>query len=430
MVGTAEVRIWGETAGAVHWDNDRGFASFEFFPDFARNNWDLSPIHMPVHDSTGRIYAFPSLPEVSFKGLPGLLSDSLPDEFGHKMIDQWLAVMNINGSAFTPVDRLCYIGERGMGALEFHPAMKYARDKKSTPLEIDQLVEFAGKVLDERKRFNAHLKDEKGLMELIRVGSSAGGQRPKAIIAFNEHTREVRSGQVTAPPGFEHWILKLDGVTHQTLKDPKGFGRIEYACYRMALACGIVMNESRLLEEGGRAHFMTKRFDRQGSEEKIHMQTLCALAHYDYQSQGYYAYENAFEVMRQMKLPAPQFEQLYRRMVFNILVRNQDDHTKNIAFLMNKTGIWNLSPAYDVTYAYNPDGFWTNRHQMSVNGKRDDFTKKDLLSVGDKISLKKSVEIPEEISEIISHWHTFAEEAGIPLHQANRLFKAFRLTLA
>lgn len=316
-----------------------------------------------------------------------------------------------------------------MGALEFHPMIKEVRSKGSEVVEIDRLVEFAGKILQHRNKFRADLKDTKGFNELIRVGTSAGGQRPKAIIAFHRKTLEVRSGQVPAPPGFEHWIIKLDGVSNNLLKDPKGYGRIEYAYYLMALDCGIRISESRLLEEGGRAHFMTKRFDRRGSSEKIHMQSLCAMAHYDFKQPGAYSYEQAFETMRMLRLPHPQMEQLFRRMVFNLIARNQDDHTKNITFLMESTGEWRLSPAYDLTYSFNPSGAWTSRHQMSVNGKRDGFTKSDLITTGEKLNLKKSNEIVEEITTTVANWDHYAGMAGIPKMQAARLKKAFRLDL-
>jgi serine/threonine-protein kinase HipA len=429
MTGTAEVRIWGQKAGAISWDRNRRQGSFQFFPDFFKNGWDLSPIQMPVSNPADRIYSFPGLNEETYRGLPGLLADSLPDEFGNRIIDQWLAVNNLNRSEFSPVDRLCYTGERGMGAMEYHPVIKEAAGKLSEVLEMDRLVEFAGKVLQRRKKFETDLKDEKGFKELIRVGTSAGGQRPKAIIAFNEKTLQVRSGQVPAPPGFEHWIIKLDGVAENRLKDPKGYGRIEYAYYLMALDCGINISESRLFEEGGRAHFMTKRFDRRGNAEKIHMQTLCATAHFDYKSPGAYSYENAFEIMRQLKLPYLQTEQLFRRMVFNIIARNQDDHTKNIAFLMDRSGEWKLSPAYDLTYAFNPSGIWTHQHQMSVNGKRDGFDNTDLITTGEKLNLKKSKEILEEITMTIANWDIYSKTAGIPKLQATLVKKVFRMEL-
>lgn len=429
MIDTAEVRIWGEKAGVVAWDRERRSGSFQFYPAFAKNRWDLSPLWMPLSDPPGRIYLFPSLNEETYKGLPGLLADSLPDDFGNSVIDQWLALNQINRPDFSPVDRLCYIGERGMGALEFHPVVREIRSGRSEVVELERLVEFAGKILQRRHKFGTDLKDSKGFNELIHVGTSAGGQRPKAIIAFNEKTLELRSGQVSAPPGFEHWIIKLDGVSNNLLKDPKGYGRIEFAYSLMARDCGIRISESRLFEEGGRAHFMTKRFDRRGPAEKIHMQSLCALAHFDFKSPGSYSYENAFETMRRLRLPHPQMEQLFRRMVFNIIARNQDDHTKNITFLMDRSGEWQLSPAYDLTYSFNPSGAWTSRHQMSVNGKRDGFTRSDITAVGKSTDLKKSLEILEEITAVIANWEHYAAIAGIPRSQSARLKKTFRLAL-
>lgn len=428
MVDVIKITLWGEELGALSWDTKLNFGSFEFFPDFLKKGVNVSPIHMPIQASGRKIYSFPNLNQETYKGLPGMLSDVLPDDFGNRLIDQWLILNDISISEFTPLDRLCYIGARGMGALEFQPARNIGR-KEITSLQVNKLVLLAEKVLNTRERLELNLSETADLNELIKVGTSAGGQRAKAIIAYNAKTNEIRSGQTKAPSGFEHYIFKFDGVSDAALKDPQGYGRIEYAYYLMALDCGVEMESSHLFEENGRAHFMTKRFDRQANDEKVHMQTLCSLAHFDYKKPGAYSYENAFEVMRQLRLPHDQAIQLYRRMLLNIIARNQDDHTKNISFLMNKQGQWKLSPAYDVTYSYNPTGIWTSTHQMAANGKREDFDRNDLIEVGEKISYKNNKEAIEQVLNTVSNWHQYAKEAGIPKTQADKLFKAFRFKL-
>ncbi len=428
MVEVAKISIWGEPLGALSWDKKKKFGSFEYFPNFLNSNWDVSPVHMPLQLSKGRIYSFPNLNEQTYKGLPGLLSEILPDDFGNKLIDNWLEINKIKSSEFTPLDRLCYIGKRGMGALEFEPSIhKYPSD--STILDIKKLIDLAQKVIDGRKKLKLNIQETSSLNELIKVGSSAGGQRPKAIIAYNKLTKEIRSGQTDAPPGFEHYIFKFDGVNNQELADPKGFGRIEFAYYKMALDCGIEMSESMLFEENGRAHFMTKRFDRVNESEKLHMQTLCSLAHFDYKAAGVYSYENAFETMRELRLTHKETDQLYKRMIFNVIARNQDDHTKNISFLMNKEGKWSLSPAYDVTYSYNPSGIWTNQHQMAINGNRNEFALSDLTEVGEKVSLKNSKTIIAQTIAVVSKWEKYAKDAGVSIGQSKAIKKAHRLKI-
>ncbi|MHA7057474.1 type II toxin-antitoxin system HipA family toxin [Aquimarina sp. M1] len=425
MVDVIKITLWGRELGALSWDVDKKYASFEFFPNFLKNNWDVSPVHMPIHSSERRIYNFPRLNEDTFKGLPGMLSDVLPDDFGNRLIDQWLLLNNISKTQFTPLDRLCYIGRRGMGALEFQPARNIGKRVAST-VEIDKLVTLAQKVLNSREQIALNISETEHLNELIKVGTSAGGQRAKAIIAYNSKTNEIRSGQTDVPEGFEHYLFKFDGVNDVSLSDPQGYGRIEYAYYLMALDCGIHMEHSQLFEEHDRAHFMTKRFDRLSNNQKLHMQTLCSLAHFDYKSPGAYSYENAFDIMRQLGLPHEDATQLYKRMVLNIIARNQDDHTKNISFLMDQQGVWKLAPAYDVTYSYNPTGIWTSMHQMSANAKRGDFTTKDLLTVGNKIRYNKSKETIQQVLDVVSNWSHYADKAGIPSKQADILQKTFR----
>jgi len=428
MVDVIKITLWGKELGALSWDKKKNFGTFEFFPEFLKSGLDVSPIHMPATKSQGKIYSFPNLSEDTYKGLPGMLSDVLPDDFGNRLINQWLALHKIPKSDFTPLDRLCYIGNRGMGALEFEPARKIGITNIST-LAVDKLAQLAEKVLNTREQLQLNISETEHLNELIKVGTSAGGQRAKAIISYNPKTNEIRSGQTKAPKGFDHYIFKFDGVQDISLGDPKGYGRIEYAYYLMALDCGIEMQPSQLFEEHGRAHFMTKRFDRGRNSEKVHMQTLCSLAHFDYRSPGVYSYENAFEVMRQLRLPHSDAIQLYKRMLLNIIARNQDDHTKNISFLMNPKGTWKLSPAYDVTYSYNANGIWTSTHQMSANGKTSEFELNDLKTIGEMISYKNNKEAIEEVMEVVANWQYYAQKAGIPAKQAKTLQKAFRLKL-
>lgn len=411
MVTLANVKIWEHRAGVVMWNESTQSAVFEYDPDFERLGLDLSPITMST--STHRTYNFTSLGSDTFMGLPGLLADALPDAYGRALLDRWLAL--VGRQSANVIERLCYQGRRSMGALEFEPAQD-AYLEKETRIEIDSLVEIAKEALNQKVELHANMdKDRKeALLNIIKVGTSAGGQRAKAVIAYNEKTKEVRSGQLDAPEGYEHWLLKLDGVTNRELGDPKHYGLIEYAYYQMAIDSGIEMMPCMILPENGRAHFMTKRFDRIGEKEKVHMLTLCGLAHYDYKMLRAYSYEQAFQVMRQLHLPYNQAEEMYRRMVFNVIARNQDDHTKNISFLMDKNGKWRLSPAYDISWSYNPNGKWTSQHQMSINNKWTDITMDDLLAVASAMNIKKPREIIEKIIEVVVHWAEYAIPLDIP----------------
>lgn len=411
MVNLAKVYIWGEYAGAVLWNENTGSATFEYEPSFARKGWDLSPLMMPINEN--RAHSFRDLSKDTFMGLPGLLADALPDAYGKALLDRWLASL---GREFAnPVERLCYQSKRSMGALEFMPAKDDYLDESSA-IEISSLVQIAAEVLSDKADLKTNLKEDtkEALINIIKVSTSAGGQRAKAVIAYNDTTGEVRSGQLEAAEGFNHWLLKLDGVTNAALGDPQHYGKIEYAYYKMALKAGIEMTECRLLEENGRSHFMTKRFDRMGGFEKIHMQTLCGIAHYDYKMLHAYSYEQAFQVMRRLRLPYGQAEQMFKRMVFNVIARNQDDHTKNISFLMDKTGTWKLSPAYDMSWAYNPKGEWTSHHQMSINNKWDNITRSDLIAVAEAMHIKKADSIINETCDAVSMWTTIAKELDIP----------------
>ena len=410
--------------GYLLWREDTQTATFEYTPEFRKLGLDLSPIVMPL--SQPRVFSFSNISKETFLGLPGLFADSLPDAYGKALLDRWLAT---NGRNFAnPIERLCYQGKRSMGALEFEPAQNDYLESSSN-IEIDSLVETAREVLNQKEAFSTNMSDTKeSLLNIIKVGTSAGGQRAKAIIAYNDETKEVRSGQIEAPDGFEHWLLKLDGVTNTELGDPQHYGKIEYVYHLMAKEAGIEMTECRLLEENGRAHFMTKRFDRHRNN-KIHMQTLCGIAHYDYKMLRAYSYEQAFQIMRRLRLSYDQAEEMYRRMVFNVVARNQDDHTKNISFLMNRSGKWKLSPAYDVSWAYNPQGDWTSKHQMSINNKWDNITRDDLTTVARNMNIKHSNEIIEQVIHAVSLWRNFAQQLDIPESTITQIENTLQLKL-
>lgn len=433
MSTAAEVRLWGRTIGAVALEDGADVASFEYDPAFVRSGIEVSPLTMPL---ARHVYSFPALARETFQGLPGLLADSLPDRFGNVLINAWLATQGRSPASFNAVERLCYTGMRGMGALEYAPVLGPHRARHSKPVEIDKLVELASEILTHRHNLQTSFGDngsrEEALRDILRVGTSAGGARAKAVIAWNPRTDEVRSGQIKADPGFEHWLLKFDGVSgnkDKEMEDPKGYGAIEYAYYRMATAAGITMSPCRLLEENGRRHFMTKRFDRQADGGKLHMQSLGALAHFDYNLAGAYAYEQALLVIRQLGLPMSTIEEQFRRMTFNIVARNQDDHVKNIAFLMDKTGRWSLAPAFDVTYSFQPSGKWTSQHQMTLNGKRDGFTLEDFRACAETVSMKRGrVEaIIEEVRRVVSRWPQFAQEAGVSADWQDKIARTLRL---
>ena len=423
----AEVRIWDRLAGAVLQEDGR--ISFEYDPEFVARGIELSPILMPLARTT---YSF-SEPE-SFRGLPGLLSDSLPDRFGNALIDAWLSSQGRTTESFDVIDRLCYVGIRGMGALEFRPS-KGPRGTKRHAIQIEEMVDIASSVLNDRKHFETSIADsrEQAVKDLLSIGTSAGGARAKAVIAWNPATGQVRSGQVDPGKGFEHWLIKFDGVSdvrEGDLTDPKGYGLIEYAYSLMAREAGITMNPCRILEEGGRSHFMTRRFDRRG-QQKIHMQSLSALAHLDFNIPGH-AYEQALMAGRQLEVGPEDQEQQFRRMVFNVVARNQDDHAKNIAFLMDRKGKWRLSPAFDLSYAYNPRGKWTARHQMSINGKQDGFTLDDFRACARSASLRRNLarDVLAEVTDAVSRWPQFAEDAGVSGDSARRIQAAHRLDIA
>ena len=428
-MNAAKVLIWGESVGAVAWDEATGLATFEYDRKFKSRDWDLSPLMMPVR-STRSTFSFPALRKKTdpaldtFKGLPGLLADTLPDRYGNELINLWLAHQGRPQDSMNPVEMLCFIGTRGMGALEFEPAILKS-GKTTFSIEVESLVDIARQILSKKEAFltNYHGNEEAALMEIIRIGTSAGGARPKAVIAFNEKTGEVRSGQTIAPKGYEHWLLKLDGVSSIQLGSSHGYGRVEIAYYNMAIACGIDMMPSRLLEENGRAHFMTKRFDRENGDIKHHIQTFCAIRHYDYNLVTSYSYEQLFQTMRELHLTYPDAEQMFRRMVFNVVAQNCDDHTKNFAFRLKMDGKWELAPAYDLCHAYKPNHQWVSQHALSINGKRKDLTREDLLSFAKANSVKKGENIVDEISTIVKQWKVYANEVDVPTQLRDEIAK-------
>lgn len=426
----ARVRLWGRDIGAVSWVDERDIAVFQYMPDFVGSGIQLAPIMMPAGPDP---MEFPGLPREAFRGLPGMLADALPDKFGNALIDAWLVAQGRPAGSFNPVERLCYIGTRGMGALEFHPTLAGGL-RRSRRVEIDALTRLANEVLDHRGHLAGTLgseDDRAALEDILRVGTSAGGARAKAVLAWNAETGEFRSGQVEAGEGFTYWLMKFDGISNnrdKELADPQGFGQVEYGFHLLAVAAGIDMSECRLHHEGGRAHFMTRRFDRDVAGRKLHMQSLAALRHFDFNAAGAYSYEQAVETIRRLDLPALDIEQQFRRAVLNILIRNQDDHVKNIAFLMNRKGEWRLSPAFDIGFAYNPEGNWTHQHQMSLAGKRDHFEMDDLLRFGGFCGMKprKARGIIEEIHVQVVRWMTFAEQAGVPEPRAAGIHRVMR----
>lgn len=410
MVDVARVNLYGQPVGTVSWDRRYDIARFEYAPEFVRKGIEPSPLVMPVRE--GRVYSFGELGRATFKGLPGMLADSLPDTYGRALFDKWLALTGrTSGNA---IETLCFLGKRCMGVLEFEPAIDMAGT--DVRIEIDALVNVAREALADKSDFCVNIADDRkaAIAEILRLGTSAGGQRAKAIIAYNKETGEIRSGQVEAPDGFDYYIIKLDGVSATAgFRETENYGRLEYSFSRLVRACGIDMTECSLIEENGRAHFLTKRFDRVNGE-KVHMQTLCGIAHFDYRLLRAYSYEQAFAVMRGLRLTYKEAQEMFRRMVFNVVVRNQDDHTKNISFLMDRDGKWHLSPAYDMGYAYNPDGDWTSAHQMSVNGKFSGITKDDLLECASRNNIRNAGQIIDEVCQAAAGWPELARECGVP----------------
>ncbi len=427
----AEVRLWRKTVGAVSWNAAANVASFEYDPGFADSSIEVAPLTMPL---ARRIYSFPALPRDTFHGLPGLVADSLPDDFGNALIDAWLAMQGRSAESFNPVERLCYVGARGMGAIEYLPVIGPSATW-SQIVEVGELVALAEKILSDRHNFCMSLssgRENRVMEEILRVGTSAGGARAKAVIAWNPETNEVRSGQADAEDGFSYWLLKFDGVSggfnDVHFSASTGYGLIEFGYYKMAQAAGIDMMESRLLKENGRSHFMTRRFDRTGSGRKLHMQTLGAISHYDYRMPGVYSYEQCLATIRDLEKSMDSVEEQFRRMSFNVIARNQDDHVKNIAFLMDRGGNWRLAPAYDLTYSFNSEGAWTNAHQMTLNGKRDNFQLDDFKACAKHASMKRgrAEQIIDQVQSAVAQWESFADEAGVDEHLIRQIRQTHR----
>jgi serine/threonine-protein kinase HipA len=430
----AAVTLWGSRIAAVSIDAGARYGTFQYDPAFVRSGIELAPVWMPLR---AQPYRFPGLPQDAFSGLPGLLADSLPDRWGTALVNAWLASQGREQSSFDVVQRLCYVGTRGVGALEFQPAHE-PQVAGGADLQVEALVRLASEVLAQRTEFVAELSenpDEEAMKAILAVGSSAGGARPKAFIAYNEATGQVRSGQVQVGEGFQHWLLKFDGVAHSGdhgLTDPQGWGAVEYAYSKMARAAGIEMTECRLLEEHGRRHFMTRRFERPDGGGKLHMQTVAALEHVSYNEPGTYSYEQVLLLIRRLGLGTPTAEQQFRRMVFNVLARNQDDHVKNIAFLMDRSGAWSLAPAYDVIWAFKPGNPWLDTHQMSINGKREHFSVADLRAVAAVAGLPRgrAEAILAEVGDAVAGWREVAAEVGVVDEQLiEQIARSHRLAL-
>jgi serine/threonine-protein kinase HipA len=432
-MSNARVLLWGSEIGAVTWVDERQIGIFQYDPSFIKSGIQLSPKMMPLKEIP---YEFPALPKETFKGLPGLLADSLPDKFGNAIINAWLASEGKTIESFNSVERLCYMGSRGMGGLEFKPALRIS-PSGDNKIEVAKLVELSNKILNQRSMLMGVLHDDNdkdAMGDILRVGTSAGGARAKAILAWNPETGEFRSGQVKVPHGFEYWIMKFDGIHNINdleLFDPQGYGKIEYAYYLMAVEAGIEMSPCRIHHEGGRSHFMTKRFDRTDEGNKIHMQTLCAISHIDFNEPGVYSYEQTLQTMKNLKVPQRDLEQLVLRAMFNVIGRNHDDHVKNISFLMNRRGEWKLSPAYDLSYSYRPDSFWTSQHQMSINGKREMITKYDLTSLAKIAGIKtnKASAMLERVIKAIQQWPDYAIAAGVENNQIQKIQAVLQLSL-
>ena len=438
VIDTVTVKYHDFDVGAVSFDTDTGIGEFEYTSSFSSSGLELSPVMMPLSD---QVYSFPAIDRDAFKGLPGLVADSLPDDFGNAVLNSWIARQGKSPADITPLERLRYIGKRGMGALTYSPARRQKGLNASQRVAIESLVEIAQDIINERENFEVAMnkggkEDVDAMMALMSVGMSAGGARPKVVVAFNEEFTEVRSGQVNVPRGFTHYILKFDGVsekntTKETFGDPQGYGAMEYTYYQMATACGITMMPCHLLDEGRRRHFVTQRFDRDGNN-RSHIQTLNAMAHVSYKHPGEYSYEALFSLARQLGLSSDEAKQLFRRMVFNIVARNHDDHSKNFAFMMDDNGQWSLSPAYDVAYSYAEGNRWIDTHWMELNGKRDLYTRDDFyaLSTVSPLFTKKFIDgIIEETKVSVSQWQALAKDNAVPDYLIERIEPNLRLDI-
>ncbi len=416
-VDVIEVRIWGRTVGAVALDPRAGYYVFEYDPAFVRSGIELAPLMMPLAAARDP-FVFPTLAERTFLRLPGMLADALPDDFGNALIDAWMAENGVAQSKITSLDRLAYMGRRGTGALEFKP-VHGPKERASTALQLSTLVESA-RLAVHGSIDSDHLAHA-ALAQIIQVGTSAGGARAKAVVAWNPATGALRAGQFDTPPGFEHWILKFDGMGEdRELGEGQDYGRVEYAYHLMARAAGIAMSPCRLLEENGRAHFMTRRFDRDG-ETKHHLQTLCAMARLDFRQKATHDAAQLFLTIEQLNLGYDAMEEAFRRITFNVMAANCDDHTKNVSFLLREGAAWELAPAYDVTHAFNPKGEWTHQHLLSVNGKFSGITRRELEAVAARFGIGTGARVLEQVGEAVAGWGEHAASAGVRLAHAKRI---------
>lgn len=435
MQNLAEVWLWDKMVGALAWDPDSANATFEYTPEWVQTGVQMSPLQMPAQLQGTRLFRFPQLSYDTYKGLPACFADTLPDDFGNAVINAWLSRNGRDPASFTPLERLLYTGKRGMGALEYAPATGQTQNTKEK-LELESLVSVAQQVLDQRTQAQNSLSADADINGILQVGTSAGGARAKAVIAINKDRSEIRSGQVQAPEGFEHYLLKFDGVVEhssqrETFGDPQGFGRMEYAYYLMARDADINMSPCELLIEGKRAHFLTKRFDRIGNY-KLHYQSLCAMDHADYKKPGHYSYEQLFAVARQLRLSRAEAVEIYRRMIFNIVARNHDDHAKNFGFLLpGPHDHWQLAPAFDIAYSYKPGSPWVDSHQLSLMGKRDNFTRDDLIKSAKLISnfTKEAKQIIDQVIEVVSSWPDYASRAGVAEAFSKRILENLRINI-
>ena len=404
-IRVVKVNLFGKFVGAVApLKNKPGFYEFSYAPDFEKSGLEIAPLQMKLKSK--KRFSFPTLAAETFHGLPGVLADALPDKFGNALIDEYLARKGTNPAEITTLQRLLYIGKRSMGALEFEPAEQDLRgDAATVPLDMAHLVDDARRAL--KGEFSKIAQD------IIDIGSSAGGARAKAVIGWNPTSNQVVSGQFDLPDGFEHWLLKFDVGADRQLGTSAGFGRIEYAHFLMAKEAGVEMNDCRLLEEGDRAHFMTRRFDRAGNG-KLHMQSLCALAHLDFNMPYVHSYDQYMRSILGLKLGAAALEQAWIRCAFNVAVVNCDDHTKNFAFLMDETGKWTLAPAYDTCFSHNPgEGRWTRMHQMQIAGKKWDISAEDLIVFAKTYDIPSPQEKLQKVCHAVAGWPEFAKRAGV-----------------
>jgi serine/threonine-protein kinase HipA len=412
-VRAVEVRLWDRTVGAVApLVGKPGIYEFEYHPEFAATGLALSPLMLPLAPRVR--YSFAALDIDTYFGLPGLLADSLPDRFGNALINEYLVRHGIAAEQITTLQRLLYIGKRAMGALEFAPPIS-----DSTGAAVVMPLTLATLVEDARRALQGQTSEV--MQQIIDVGSSAGGARAKAVVGWNPTTKAVVSGQFELSPGFEHWILKFDVGEDKALGHTQGWGRIEYVHYQMATAAGITMSPCELLEENGRAHFMTRRFDRAGND-KLHLHSLCGIAHLDFNTPAVHSYEQYLRTILDLNLGAKALEQGWLRCVFNVAAVNCDDHTKNLAFLMDAAGRWSLAPAYDMCFAHNPAADrWTRRHQMLVRGKAWDIGAADLLSLADEFGIKRARVLLKRVVDAVRTWPALATDAGVPSAAITRI---------